>query len=332
MSLIEKPSLLPLPVVQRRLNVESLVTNPVIWTTILIVEVFIYSSYGIFINLSRIDGHVSYDSSSMVLIMETIKFLLALLMAWPELSIGYLSSIRLKQILPFSLPAVCYCINNNLSVFMQDQMDPATFQVLCNLKIASTALLYRIIMRRKLRLLQWASLGLLTFAGGLNSYSGLTEKSLSLQEIHITLKGVIMALLYCAISGFAGVYTEYILKKDSKASLPLQNCYLYSFGILFNFCMWYIQGEEQSNFFHGYTKYTWLVIVSQAVNGLVMSLIMKHSSNIVRLFVITSAIPVATVLSILVFQLQPGFEFFIVVVIVILAIYLYNYTPSQIKH
>lgn len=60
-----------------------------------------------------------------------------------------------------------------------------------------------------------------------------------------------------------------------------------------------------------------------------MSLIMKHSTNIVRLFVITSAIPVATVLSIFFFHLQPGFEFLIVVILVSVAVYIYNHTPKS---
>ncbi|CAL1526984.1 unnamed protein product [Lymnaea stagnalis] len=321
--------LLPTPAAHRQLSMHSIVENPVLWPIILITQVFIYSTYGIFINLSRVDGHVKYDSFSMVLSIETIKFLMALMMSWPEIVNHGMPEIRMKNVIPFSVPAFCYCLNNNLAVYMQDQMDPATFQVLCNLKIASTALLYRIIMRRNLRHLQWISLALLTFAGALNSYSGYTEKTLSLREIHVTSTGLFMAVLYCIISGFAGVYTEYILKRDIKISLPLQSCFLYSFGIILNFLMWIFQAGETLSLFQGYTKYTWIVIVCQAVNGLVMSLIMKHSSNIVRLFVITSAIPVATFLSIFIFHLQPGFEFFIVVITVVISIYLYNYSPIQ---
>ena len=34
-----------------------------------------------------------------------------------------------RQALPFSVPAVLYSINNNLSVLMQMHMDPATYHV-----------------------------------------------------------------------------------------------------------------------------------------------------------------------------------------------------------
>ncbi|BFZ01583.1 hypothetical protein BsWGS_04622 [Bradybaena similaris] len=321
--------LLPLVSKSHHFSIHTLVDNKIIWPLILIVEVFIYSCYGIFVNLSRLEGDVQYQSSSLVLSTEVLKFIIALMMTWPDVRSNGFPQVKLKNVLHFSIPAVCYCLNNNLAVLMQDEMDPATFQVLCNLKIASTALLYRVIMKRRLRTLQWVSLGLLTLAGGLNSYSGLTEEVLSLQTIHITLQGLVMTAVYCFVSGFAGVYTEYILKRDMKISLPLQNCFLYTFGIFLNLLVWLFQSDESLEFFQGYTIYTWAIIISQAVNGLVMSLIMKHSTNIVRLFVITSAIPVATLLSIFIFNLQPGFEFLIVVILVSVAVYIYNHAPKS---
>ncbi|XP_005090458.1 probable UDP-sugar transporter protein SLC35A4 [Aplysia californica] len=320
---------LGLPARREHFKLENLVKNSYIWPVVLISEVLVYSSYSIFLNLSRIDGILVYQSSSLVLSIETVKFFFAFVMAFPEISTNGLSRVRLKNILPFAVPAVCYCVTNNLAVYMQDQMDPATFQMLCNLKIASTALLYRMIMKRRLRNLQWISLGLLMFAGMLNGYTGLSKETVSLKEIHITVLGLVMALLYCTISGFSGVYTEYILKHDSKISLPLQNCFLYIFGIILNFLLWHWQADKNLKFFHGFTHFTWAVVLCQALNGLVMSLIMKHSNNMVRLFIISSAIPVTTVLSMLIFGLQPDTAFVTVGVMVIFAIYLYNYVPKS---
>ncbi len=61
----------------------------------------------------------------------------------------------------------------------------------------------------------------------------------------------------------------------------------------------------------------------QAVIGLIMSIIMKHGSNILRLFVISCAMVVNTILSKLVFSLQPGVDFWLAFVLVLLALYLY---------
>ena len=35
--------------------------------------------------------------------------------------------------LPFAIPALLYCLNNNIAVHMQLQMDPASYQVFTNL-------------------------------------------------------------------------------------------------------------------------------------------------------------------------------------------------------
>ena len=44
--------------------------------------------------------------------------------------------------------------------------------------------------------------------GGFHAKGGKTAG-----EIHISMKGLMMILLYCFISGLSGVYTEYILKQ-----------------------------------------------------------------------------------------------------------------------
>lgn len=51
-------------------------------------------------------------------------------------------------IAPFSVPAIFYTITNNLGIVIQMEMDPATYQVLGNFKILSTAILFRIIIKK----------------------------------------------------------------------------------------------------------------------------------------------------------------------------------------
>ena len=48
---------------------------------------------------------------------------------------------------------------------MQLYMDPASYQILANFKILTTAILYRLIIKQKLKRQQWFALSLL-FAGG----------------------------------------------------------------------------------------------------------------------------------------------------------------------
>ena len=63
---------------------------------------------------------------------------------------------------------------------------------------------------------------------------------ISVRSQHVTVTGLIIMLTYCLISALAGVYTEYILKKDLYTPLHLQNMMLYSFSISINFVGWYV--------------------------------------------------------------------------------------------
>lgn len=60
------------------------------------------------------------------------------------------------------MPAFCYVIQNNLLFFALSKLDAATYQVTYQLKILTTAFFAVIILHRKLALLKWVSLILLT--------------------------------------------------------------------------------------------------------------------------------------------------------------------------
>ena len=45
------------------------------------------------------------------------------------------------------------------------------------------------------------------------------EGGLSAGKIHISLIGLVMISIYCLLSGFSGVYTEYILKQQAQVCM-----------------------------------------------------------------------------------------------------------------
>ncbi|KAI8501307.1 hypothetical protein Bbelb_205780 [Branchiostoma belcheri] len=185
---------------------------------------------------------------------------------------GRLGLPRLKYWVPFSVPALLYCINNNIVVHIQLYIDPASFQVLSNLKIAATAVLYRMVMRRRLSWIQWLALALLTLAGVSNSYGGLMNSGSvddysSSSKVHVTMWGLVLVLTYCAISGASGVYTEFILKRQPQLSLHVQNILLYIFGAVLNLLVFLVSSwsstDGTADFFAGYTLITWVIILTQ---------------------------------------------------------------------
>lgn len=139
-----------------------------------------------------------------------------------------------------------------------------------------------------------------------------------------------MMCVYCILSGVSGVYNEYLLKRNLAESINLQNAYLYSYGCLFNLLAYFFEATYfnrptllSTEFFSGFSVFTWLIVASQVLNGFLMSIVMKHSSNITRLFVISCSLVVTTVLSVLVFSLKLNGFFYFCFSLIMLSLYLY---------
>ena len=131
-----------------------------------------------------------------------------------------------------------------------------------------------------------------------------------MSEMYIRPLGIPMIIIYCAFSGLASVYNEWILKKHYNKSLHLQNIFLYSYGTILNLIS--LTTTSQTVYlFHDFSFYTWLIVLTQVMNGLSMSVIIKHSSNIVRLFVISFSLIVTALLSWTIFHVTFNIYFFI---------------------
>ncbi|XP_019730332.1 probable UDP-sugar transporter protein SLC35A4 [Hippocampus comes] len=297
------------------------------WGALLCAMVLIYGSHAPLISLSKVEGRVPFDPSSCVVMIELAKLLVsfAVLVTTGGIS-ALLAPTSLFLVAPYAVPAVLYALNNNLVILMQAYMDPSSFQVLSNLKIAATALLYSLCLGKRLRWGQWVSLGLLMAAGVCHSYSSLDSADVGTAQrgakLHITGHGLFLMLVYCCASGLAAVYTERVLKSQ-KLPLSLQNLYLYVFGMLINGLSSLSALASDKSFLEGYSWTVWAIVAGQAANGLLMSVVLKHGSGITRLFVISCSMLVNAVMSWAVLGLQLTFFFLIPLAMVALAAFLY---------
>ncbi len=293
-------------------------------------QIIAYGSYSILVHLCEKNGMITFSSVTMNFLIEFLKLIFSLN------AFIYFKRIRLNKIqlflsfkksIPYSIPAILYFVNNNLAVHMQIHMDPASYQILSNFKIFTTAILYRLIIKQKLSKQQWFAL-ILLFLGSLaysigtlkNSSTILkstTDSNIIIQEMYIHPLGIPMIAIYCTLSGLAGVYNEWILKRNYNESIHLQNIFLYTYGTFFNLVpavslmIKNSQTIDHLNLFHGFSLYTWLIVFTQVLNGLFMSVVIKHSSNIIRLFVISFSLIVTTVLSLVIFHINFNIYFFI---------------------
>ncbi|CAA7044168.1 unnamed protein product [Microthlaspi erraticum] len=141
----------------------------------------------------------------------------------PKLSTTY------DEVKVFPIPAALYLFKNLLQYYIFAYVDAPGYQILKNLNIISTGVLYRIILKKKLSEIQWAGFILLCCGcttAQLNSSSD--------RVLQTSLPGWIMAIVMALLSGFAGVYTEAIIKKRPSRNINVQNFWLYVFGMAFN--------------------------------------------------------------------------------------------------
>lgn len=73
----------------------------------------------------------------------------------------------------------------------------------------------------------------------------------------------------------------------------------------------------------GFSGWAALAVLSQALNGLLMSAVMKHGSSITRLFVVSCSLVVNAVLSAALLRLQLPAAFFLATLLIGLAVHLY---------
>ncbi|KAL5961435.1 putative UDP-sugar transporter protein SLC35A4 [Taenia solium] len=265
-------------------------------------------------------------------------------------------SVRVKSHLwiaaPFAVPAILYAVTNNIAFFIQMEMDPATYQTDISptvvFVVSSARGGHRQWVRDRLtRELCRKGVVIVTLASpvcaplfdpptihrchlgtrcDMANYDVSTTNSSSV--LHITFKGIIMISIYCTVSGFASVYTEYVLKKRVRMSLNVQNATLYVFGIITNGLLYVFQEAIVTgsfDMFQGFSIYTWILVVTQAISGIFIGFVMKYASSILRLFIISSAMIVTTVLSVLIFGLVLKTSFLFSAGLVVCALILYHY-------
>ncbi|GMP37231.1 hypothetical protein CsSME_00009013 [Camellia sinensis var. sinensis] len=144
----------------------------------------------------------------------------------------------------------------------------------------------------KLSEIQWAAFILLC--------AGCTTAQLnpsSDRVLQTPFEGWVMAIVMALLSGFAGVYTEAIIKKRPSRNTNVQNFWLYVFGMGFNAIAILIQDFDavmNKGFFHGYSLITTLMILNHALSkrmhpverllldGIAVSMVMKYADNIVK--------------------------------------------------
>lgn len=237
---------------------------------------------------------------------------------------------KLSETLKLAVPAGIYTLQNNLLYVALSNLDAATYQVTYQLKILTTALFSVSMLRRKLGFYQWLSLLILMAGVALVQWptQSMGESEQKVLSASSQFVGVMAVLMACLSSGFAGVYFEKILK-ETKQSIWVRNIQLGLFSFLLGFIgMLVFDGERvrQSGVFQGYSAITCVVVVLQALGGLVVAVVIKYADNILKGFATSLSIILSALFSYFLLEdFHPTSVFFGGALLVISATFLYSY-------
>jgi UDP-sugar transporter A1/2/3 len=120
---------------------------------------------GILTTLSQSDGGYKYDYATVPFLAEVFKLIISGLFLWREMRTSSSTTSRIttdwKSVRLFVIPSLIYLIHNNVQFATLTYVDTSTYQIMGNLKIVTTGILFRLFLKRKLSKLQWMAIGLL---------------------------------------------------------------------------------------------------------------------------------------------------------------------------
>ncbi|KAF5953121.1 hypothetical protein HYC85_011065 [Camellia sinensis] len=263
------------------------------WYVVAAILTILTSSQGILTTLSQSNGGYKYDYATVPFLAEVFKRPTP-----PRMTTDW-KSVRL-----YPIPSIIYLIHNNVQFATLTFVDPSTYQIMGNLKIVTTGILFRMFLKRKLSNLQWMAIVLLAVGTTTSQAKGCGEASCD-SLFSSPIQGYMLGILSACLSALAGVYTEFLMKKNND-SLYWQNVqFIRRFGAIFNMARLLLddfrggfhRGPWWQRLFNGYSITTWMVVLNLGSTGLLVSWLMKYADNIVKVYSTSMAMLLTMVLS-----------------------------------
>ncbi|KAK4476354.1 hypothetical protein RD792_015503 [Penstemon davidsonii] len=360
------------------------------WYVVASVLTILTSSQGIFTTLSQSNGGYKYDYSTVPFLAEVFKVALAIeirirdpplfpipnghlqlivssMLLWrecqrspsPKMTTDW-RSVRL-----YPIPSIIYLVHNNVQFATLTYVETSTYQIMGNLKIVTTGILFRcclvdiktfilnfkgyvwflnfrhiyiscsrLFLKRKLSTLQWMAIVLLAIGTTTSQVKGCGQASCN-SVFSSPIQGYMLGILSACLSALAGVYTEFLMKKNND-SLYWQNIQLYTFGAIFNlaklvlddFRSGFERGAWWQRLFNGYSITTWMVVLNLGSTGLLVSWLMKYADNIVKVYSTSMAMLLTMLLSVFLFNFKPTLQLFLGIFVCIMSLHMYFAPPS----
>eukprot|EP00808_Paulinella_micropora_P004304 g27003.t1 len=201
---------------------------------VLVLLILQTTSLVLMMRITRTREGPRYSPSSAVLIVEGIKVIMCIgLISMQEGIVGMVKLVK-KQVfddfgttVKLAVPSGLYAIQNNLLYYALSNLDAATYQVLYQLKVLTTAIFSVLLLGKKLSCTQWVALFFLTAGCAIVQLQISTKKASTAKgPVQNPALGLVCILISCCTSGFAGVYFEKMLKSSQQVSIWMRNIQL----------------------------------------------------------------------------------------------------------
>ncbi len=237
---------------------------------------------------------------------------------------------------------ILYTIANILSYYALARVEAATYTVLLQLKIFTTAAFAVIMLGRNISSAKWRALLLLVLGCILvasPAYNQPKDCSLKLdtendydnpRSLLSSCLGIFSILIMVAIGGFSAIYFEQMLKQQgTKITIWERNFQLAFYSIMFLIAIvaWEKANYNQDMDFsigEGWTINTFFIAIIQAGGGLLVAATLKYADAILKTLATSGAIVISTLAGY--FLLNGVVDIFVVIGSISTILAIFNYT------
>ncbi|XP_011690363.1 PREDICTED: CMP-sialic acid transporter 1 [Wasmannia auropunctata] len=308
------------------------------WSPVIFISyIALFVNQGILVTWSQRSGRYEYNIVAVVLMTEVLKLIISTALYCRDNSILTLlqeTRKNKKVLLLYMIPALLYCLYNNLAFVNLARFDPTTYYVLLQLRVVLTGIIFQIIFNKKLSATQWFSLVILTVGCMIKHFDAHVLGT----EFHADIF-LLLILVQTTCSCLAGVYNEYLLKRQgADIDIFIQNVFMYIDSIFCNV----IAIVLLTVFANGASKMpsdveigaflqpkVILIMLNNSLVGIITSFFLKTLNSILKTFASAVELVFTAVLCWILFSIPISANTIVSIAMVSLAVILYSKNPVQ---
>mmetsp|Transcript_44535 Transcript_44535/g.144620 ORF Transcript_44535/g.144620 Transcript_44535/m.144620 type:complete len:299 (+) Transcript_44535:570-1466(+) len=231
------------------------------------------------------------------------------------------------------MPALLYCGYNNLVYANLAVLDPGTYNVLLQLRLVLTGLLYQALFARRLNRHQWLALVAITLGCVVKEADKLSAGG-GKGPLRASLGAWMLLLVQMLCSVLAGLYNELLLKDRAGVPTHLQNAYMYASSVLCNLLVLLFEGRlgeavARDNLSALCTPTLLAVVAIMSSVGVVTGFFLRHLDSVLKAVASALEVVLSMLLSSLLFAVPLTPQAAGAALLVGVGVALYARPPSQ---